>query len=139
MSIDRLAMNPWFVAAGLLLLLVGLVHSVLGELLIFRRMRMRTGNGFIPTHGAALLRERHVRILWASWHLGTALGSGMVAMLFWLALPSSHAIAASPIPLAIIVALLASSALVLVGTQGRHPGWVGLLGVAVLVLRGVGL
>ena len=32
----------------------------------------------------------------------------------------------------VIVAMLLSSALVCYATRGRHPGWIGLLGVAVL-------
>ncbi len=32
--------------------------------------------------------------------------------------------------------MLAASGLVLIGTKGRHPGWAGLLGVAVLVWLG---
>lgn len=33
---------------------------------------------------------------------------------------------------AIVVAMAAGSFLVFVGTKGQHPGWIGLLGVAVL-------
>ena len=36
----------------------------------------------------------------------------------------------------IATAVLASAALVLVGTKGRHPGWIGLLVVAVLAWLG---
>lgn len=56
-------MNIYFLAAAVLLILIGLVHSILGEKLIFRRMRK---GGFIPTNGGPALREPHVRILWAT-------------------------------------------------------------------------
>ena len=59
-------MNWYFVIAAALAFLVGLVHSVLGERLIFRRLRQ---DGFVPTNGGKLLGERDVRILWASWHV----------------------------------------------------------------------
>ena len=62
----NLPMNWYFIAAGVLSFLIGFVHSVLGESLIFRRMR---AGGFIPTIGGQLLREPQVRILWASWHV----------------------------------------------------------------------
>jgi hypothetical protein len=62
-------MNPYLVAAAVLAFVVGLVHSVLGERLIFRRLR--TGQ-VVPTNGGTVLRESHVRILWLPSH-GSAL------------------------------------------------------------------
>jgi len=126
-------MNWLFVAASLLTFAVAAVHSVLGEHLVFRRMR---SGGLIPTNGGELLRERHVRILWASWHLVSIMGSGMAVLLFWLAMPSSRHLVHSAATGVIAISMLASSLLVLVGTKGRHPGWLGLLCVAVLVFLG---
>ena len=37
---------------------------------------------------------------------------------------------------AIIASMLGGALLVLIGTRGRHPGWIGLLGVAILVWLG---
>lgn len=62
--------NTMYVAGAVLLTLVGLIHSVLGEVLIFSRMRTE---GVVPTNGGSVLRERHVRILWATWHVVTVL------------------------------------------------------------------
>ena len=126
-------MNWYFVAAGALAFVVGLVHSILGERLVFSRMRAA---GFIPTNGGAVLREHHVRILWATWHVVTALGWCVAALLAWLSLPAPNHEAQSIIVPLIVASMLASSLLVLVGTKGRHPGWVGLLGVAVLAVVG---
>ena len=47
-------------AAGCLAFVLGFIHSILGEILIFKRMR---DGGIIPTNGGSLLEERHVRIL----------------------------------------------------------------------------
>ncbi len=127
-------MNGYFIAAAVLAFAVGLVHSVLGERLIFRRMRSA---GFIPTSGGSALREPHVRILWASWHVVTVLGWCMAATLALLALPSFSRQIPAFVGEAIAVAMLASSLLVLVGTRGRHPGWIGLLAVAVLAAMGL--
>ena len=127
-------MNGYFVAASLLAFIVGAVHSVLGEHLIFRRMRE---DGIIPTKGGELLRERHVRILWASWHLVTVMGCGMAALLLWLAMPASKPLINSIIPLVILISMLVSALLVLVGTRGRHPGWIGLLLVATCIFAGM--
>ena len=126
-------MNWYFIAAGVLSFLIGFVHSVLGESLIFRRMR---AGGFIPTNGGQLLREPQVRILWASWHVVTVLGWCLAALLIWLALPTSSAVAQLPVARAVSGSMLVSSILVLVGTKGKHPGWLGLLGVAILTAIG---
>lgn len=127
-------MNWYFVSAGVLAFAIGLVHSVLGELLIFRRMRV---SGFIPTNGGPVLREPNVRILWASWHVVTVLGWCLAGLLIWLAYPASGAAAQRPVALGVSASMLASSVLVLVGTKGRHPGWLGLLGVAILTSVGL--
>jgi hypothetical protein len=127
-------MNWLFVAASLLTYAIAVVHSGLGEHLIFRRMRSR---GFIPTDGGELLRERHVRILWASWHLVSIMGSGMAVLLLWLATPSSRHLVHSGATWIVAISMLASSLLVLVATRGRHPGWIGLLCVAVVLYLGM--
>lgn len=122
------AMNTLFACAAAVAFAVGLAHSLLGERLIFRRLR---DTGFIPTQGGQRLGEGHVRILWASWHVLTVFGWAFAALLLWLsfnpAYPGSRFLVQ-----VIVVAMLAGSALVLVGTRARHPGWVGLLAVAVL-------
>lgn len=127
-------LNIPFLAAALLLIVIGLVHSILGERLIFRRMRH---GGFIPTEGGSVLREPHVRILWATWHVVSALGFGLAALLLWMAQPAQAPLAQSFIASALSAALAASSALVLIGTKGKHPGWIGLLAAAGLVAAGI--
>ncbi len=127
-------MNPYFAAAGVLTFIIGLVHSVQGERLVFRRMRLQ---GFIPTNGGHVLREPHVRILWASWHIVTIFGWGIAAGLLWLAGPSSGPIVQSVVGWAMAIALALSALLVLVGTKGRHLGWFGLLLAAVLTIAGL--
>jgi drug/metabolite transporter (DMT)-like permease len=126
-------MNIYLATAAVLAFLVGLVHSVLGEMLIFGRLRQ---GRLVPTNGGSLLQERHVRILWASWHVLTVFGWCIAAVLLWLSLPSSNPSSALFIEQAIVFSMLAGSALVLLGTRARHPGWVGLLAVAVFVWLG---
>jgi hypothetical protein len=127
-------MNWYFVSAAALSFLVGLAHSVMGEILIFRRLRQ--GGEWIPTNGAKLLGEGHVRILWASWHVLTVFGWGIAGILVWLSLHSSGACSAGFVENAIAISMLCGAMLVFVGTKARHPGWAGLLGVAVLVWLG---
>jgi hypothetical protein len=131
---NGVAMNWYFFSAGVLSIVIGAVHSYLGERLIFARMRTA---GLVPTDGGQALRERQVRILWASWHIPTAMGGAIGVVLFWFSLPASSHLVQPVVAMALGGAMLASSGLVLVGTKGRHPGWAGLLGVA--VLTGLGL
>lgn len=126
--------NSYFVAAALMAFVIGLIHSILGERLVFQRMRT---SGIIPVNGGAVLAESNVRILWASWHIVTVFGWCLAVALWWLADPSNAHLASSGISQAIAGALLAGSALVLLGTKGKHPGWAGLLGGAMLVVAGM--
>lgn len=66
-------MNNAFIAAAALAFATGLAHSVIGEFLIFQRLRKGT---VVPTLGGELRRQRHVKILWASSHALTALRWG---------------------------------------------------------------
>lgn len=117
------------IAAGVLALVVGLAHSVLGEVLIFRHLRSR---GLVPAKAPPPLRERHVRILWATWHLATVFGWSFGIVLLQLASTANGLALQALIKNAAVFAFLGGSLLVLIGTKGRHPGWIGLLGVAAL-------
>lgn len=127
-------MNLYLATAAGLATVIGVVHSLLGERLVFSRMRQRQ---WIPTNGGNVLREPHVRILWASWHALTALGLAMAAVLWLLA--SERVLSGLHQSLLNIVAvgMVASAALVFFGTKARHPGWIGLLAVAAFVWLGV--
>ena len=114
-------MNTALVLAAGGLALVGVAHSVLGEVLVFRALRTE---GIVPTGGRPVLREWQVRILWGwalsalMWRLGTApLDADLGA---WVADVAG-------------VATLASGVLVFYATEGRHPAWFALLVVAALV------
>ena len=80
-------MDTYMVAAGALLLVVAAIHSALGEILMFRHLR---SHGRVPTLAAPPLKERHIRILWASWHVLTVLGWAFGAVLLRLAYPSDE-------------------------------------------------
>lgn len=115
-------MQTYLAAAAVLAFLTGLVHSVLGEILIFRHLRRGT---FVPALGAPPLRERNIRILWATWHLATVFGWTLAAILLQLA-RSPQAPLLDYVIGATIAANAGGSLLVLVGTRGRHPGWIAL-------------
>lgn len=120
-------MQTLLLVAGVIAAVTGLIHSVLGEILIFRHVR---GGGLVPAVGAPPLRERNIRIIWATWHLGSVFGWAFAGVLFRLAF--GHPSPSSLIMSAIVFAYLGGAILVLVGTKGRHPGWIALSAVAVL-------
>ena len=128
-------MNKYLAAAGTLSFFVGLVHSFLGERLIFRRMRIGT---IIPTNGGKVIGEGHVRIIWASWHIVTLFGWLIAATLILLAASPNRMQNQDVLLSAIASTMLVSALLVLIATKARHPGWAGLLGVAALVWLGKG-
>ncbi|ALS97980.1 hypothetical protein [Lacimicrobium alkaliphilum] len=118
--------ESWLVVAGLVAGIVAVVHSVLGEVLIFRRMRKNT---LVPTQGQPVLRERHVRILWATWHIVSVFGLAIAGgLLFMAGYPDTDV--QSIFLSATVISMGLSSALVLFATKGMHPGWIGLLIVA---------
>ncbi len=123
-------MNFYLFAAACLIIIIGLIHSILGETLIFSRMR---NNGFIPTKGDPVLKERHIRILWASWHLVTLFAWCMAFLIFKLSIAASDQNRFFDVEQAILYTMLGGSALVLIGTRGRHPGWLGMLVIAILI------
>jgi drug/metabolite transporter (DMT)-like permease len=123
-------MNMFLLLAGCLMILVGLIHSFLGEKLIFSHLRM---GQVVPTHIGIPLRERHIRIIWATWHIVSILGFGMAGLLFWLALSSTSIENQQLIKNIIATPMLLSAMLVLWATKGRHPGWVGLSLVAIFI------
>ena len=126
-------MQIFLFIAGSLAILVGLVHSILGEVLIFSRLRI---DEIVPTSPAPPLQERHVRILWASWHMVSIFGWAFGAILLRMAFPATDQLFFLFVKNSIIVSMFVSALIVLVATKGRHPGWVGLLAVAVLALLG---
>ena len=124
-------MNNYFLAAAVVAAIVGIVHLVVGEAMIFRKLRQ---GRLIPDQPAPPLQERNIRILWATWHLASAFGFGFAAILLTLSTARSDA---DPVMVgAIALAFVSSAMLVLVATKGRHPGWIGLLCVGVLTYLG---
>jgi branched-subunit amino acid ABC-type transport system permease component len=128
-------MNAYLTAAAGLAVLVGLAHSVLGERLVFSRMRQ---GQVVPTNGGTVLRQPHVRILWASWHALTVLGWAIAGALLLLAAEPVRTGLHTSLLNVVALAMFSSAVLVLYGTKARHPGWLGLLAVATLTWLGNG-
>jgi hypothetical protein len=131
----RAPMNTYLSVAAALGFLVGLAHSVLGETMVFSRMRQGL---LVPTNGGSVLRQPHVRILWASWHVLTVFGWSLSAMLLLLASEPSAGSLRAALLQSVVAAMLLASVVVMYATKARHPGWLGLLGVAALTWLGIG-
>lgn len=114
-------MGHLYLAASIILTLTAVVHSVIGEVMIFHKLR---DGGLVPTLGAPPLKVRNVRILWASWHLTSIFGLVFALVLYrvGMGVPLSTAELVD----AVAIACFAGGLLVLIGTKGRHPGWVAL-------------
>lgn len=121
------------IAASGLTFIVAAIHSFMGEILIFSRMRRGT---IIPICGGDLLRERHVRILWASWHIVSIFGVAFAAILLRLAYWPLAPLGAITL-LFIAGSTAISGILVLCATRARHPGWIGLLAICALIILAI--
>jgi len=116
-------MNVLLFIAGLLCILLGLAHSFLGERLIFMGWRK----------SAPAIPRRHQNIIWASWHLGSFLGFGIGGALIWLSRHPDFVIGLRPALISLIIGFILSSLIVLYATKGKHPGWIVLLIISVLM------
>lgn len=121
--------------AGVLMCLIGIIHSFLGERLIFQLVRK---DEIVPTQAPEPLRERHLRILWATWHLPSVFGFCLGILLIYLGLDIAllKATIGRFVVVLIGATMLISAALVAYATNARHPGWVGMGLVAILCLVG---
>ncbi len=127
-------MNPWLMAAGLCGLLIGIVHSVMGEQRIFRHLRE---DGIVPTLAEPLMRGYQLQIVWASWHLVSCFGLGVAALLFVAARPDVPPQLRTLMVVWSIGVLLLAAALVAFATHGRHMAWLALLLTSAIAAAGL--
>lgn len=129
-------MNIYFLIAGILSILLGLVHSILGEYLIFKDKRIK--GSIVPSQKSQGLREKHLRIIWATWHLASIFGWCIGAILIKISLVQDELNPAfvDLIVQSIVVAMVAGSVIVVYATKGRHPGWIVLFLIALLLIVG---
>lgn len=131
----KVIMQPLLATAAVLAIVTGVVHSLLGERMIFRQLR---DSSLVPSLPAPPLEGRNVRILWATWHLASVLGWAFAGLLWQLARNPGVALSAHAVLFTSAAGFLAGALLVLVGTRGRHPGWVALAAVSILSWAAIG-
>lgn len=122
-------MNTYFLLAACLTFILGVIHSVLGEILIFRHLRKAAP---VPSGDRSVLKERHIRSLWSSWHLVTLFGWSLATILLWLSWPASADGSLAFIKDAMTLTFLLAAVFWLYGTRGRHPAWIAFLVIAAL-------
>ena len=122
------------VGSAAVLAVTVLVHSIGGEVLLFRRQdRWRELPRAFGTDALAK------QILRATWHIASLFGVVFVAVLFRASRLAALSEADRFAVTAIAASSIASAVLVLVLTRARHPGWVALAVAGVLcalALRG---
>ncbi|TMM57406.1 hypothetical protein FEE95_13045 [Maribacter algarum] len=89
----------------------------------------------VPTQGSTELKESHMRITWATWHLASVFGWGIGAILIKTS-QEQNGESSDFIVQPIMYAMFFASLLVLIGTKGKHPGWVVLLIIGILLILG---
>ncbi len=125
-------MNIYLLIAGLLCLILGLTHSILGEILIFKNKRK--AKKIVPSIVRKDLKESHLRIIWATWHLTSFFGLCIATLLLKMAvMPTKLNLEFYQFTVvSISIAFGCSSILVLIGTKGKHLAWIVLLSIAIL-------
>ncbi len=120
-------MSAPLVAAALLLVGIGLAHSVLGERFLLMRLFRRPD---LPRlFGGDHFTRRTLRF---AWHVTSVAWWGFAALLFVLAEPGGAGV--ERVALRIVAGTcLATAAVVAIGSRGRHPAWLAFLAVAGLV------
>ena len=118
-------MNLWLWSAVALIVLLGLVHSVLGERYILTRLFRRD----LPKlFGSDDFTKRTLRF---AWHLTTVVWWGVAVVLIVLATDDVQAAFDVLAATALVSAIVA-----LVGSRGRPLAWVGCLVIAAALWLG---
>lgn len=119
------------IAAAAVVFVLGLLHSVLGEMMIFRHLAGMSGLprlGFPPM----LRADAANRTLRACWHLLTILGWTCAAILARLAALPALGSGERFIVHAMAISFGACAVCMGAGTRGRHVGWIAFLAAAIL-------
>lgn len=118
--------STWLAVAALLIVLLALAHSILGERFILRRLFRR--ENLPKLFGSDDFTKRTLRF---AWHLTTVVWWGVALLLFTLGTGSIRGSFLVLSGTAFVSALVA-----LIGSRGRHPAWLVLLIVGTCIWIG---
>jgi len=116
----------WLYIAALLIAVIGLAHSYLGERYILIRLFRR--NDLPKLFGSS---EFTVRTLRFAWHITSVAWLGLAAILVLLAHPP---VTAAGIGMAVGLTFLAHSAIAFGGSRGRHYSWIVFLAIGAIAI-----
>lgn len=130
-------MNILVFSAGILCILLGIIHSILGERLIFSNSHSTDDTKPKPSKHDIFKTYRG--ILWATWHLASIFGWSIGIILLKL---SAHTQEMDEKWITLLIhpfifAMFGGTVLVIVGTKGKHPGWIVLLCIGILLLLSI--
>lgn len=113
---------------------LAILHSVIGERLIFRHVRAGT-----PGYEAAsaLLPPRRWDALWSTWHLVSVLGLGLSASIVAASIYDELAKAAETVAIIMAATFAISGVFWFAGTKGKHPAWIAFLVIAALIAAAI--
>lgn len=109
--------------AGILLIVLALAHTVIGEILIFRHLAKGTKK---HSDSLSIFEQRRWYAIWSSWHLVTLLACGFGFILLDITRP------------VVVITWTIGIATIFwfIGTRGRHPAWIVLLLIFGLLATG---
>lgn len=117
--------------AAILLVLTAIVHSLLGERFILRRLAKLENLPRLPLGGREMMRP----ILRFAWHITSFFMLGFAAQ---LALMASDALSAPRVATVIGITFFACAVVSAVASKGRHLSWVVFLLVSAACLYAIG-
>jgi hypothetical protein len=117
-------------AAAVILCLLAIAHSALGERFIISRLLRR--NDLPKIFGSASFTAQTLRYCW---HLTSVMGFGIAYLLIQI----GHGDPAAALVRTLAVTMFLSAALAIVVTRGRHLSWVGFIMAGVICIRHVGV
>lgn len=116
-------------AAAVILCLLAVAHSLLGERFIISRLLRR--NDLPKVFGSASFTAQTLRYCW---HLTTVMGLGIAFLLIQLGNGDTTAALVRTLAVTMFIA----TALAIIVTRGRHLSWVGLLMAGIMCVRYAG-
>jgi len=117
-------------AGSLLLILIGFVHSILGEKYLLIRLFRR--DNLPKLMGSDWFTKRVIRF---AWHITTVAWWGFAAILYFLSNPSDSVRAEILISISLVFAV--SGLISLIFSHGKHLSWLFFFGIAISSYMGI--
>ena len=120
-------MNYYLLVSAILMAIMGIAHSVVGEIKILQPLE--SSKDLPAVRGST----RHTRLtLRFTWHITTVLGFGIAAILFLysqaMVLQAQQVVVVQIFSITFFISFLVS----LIGSRARHPSWIVFLIASVL-------